>query len=66
MSGSVETGSSSANTRPQIGPCPLCGEKLIFTERLLVGEVTRCEHCRSEIEVARLRPLAFGPLAKID
>ena len=48
------------------GLCPICGVRLAFRERLLVGEIIPCDQCDEELEVAGLGPLVFAPLAKIE
>jgi lysine biosynthesis protein LysW len=46
--------------------CPVCGEPLVFVDRMMIGEVVSCEHCDSHLEVAGFDPLIFEPRAKVD
>ncbi len=57
---------TSVRAGAQTGLCPSCGARLVFRERLLVGELQTCDQCRSALEVAGLHPLVFQRLAKIE
>ena len=46
--------------------CPRCGGALACEDRLLIGEVLRCDGCNAELEVTSIDPPLVAPWARVD
>ena len=52
---------------PSINPiCPICEAELKFSEDTVVGELTMCNDCGTELEVVELDPIEVQEAPEVE